>query len=293
MTSTHTSRNIRAMKAFPKCNPLGCPRHMSCPSHTAGRNVHEPASMTEHGFSSYLGPLPAIHICGFLSEWLLWLEGVGQSCPPSCLPQRSDNLPWEWAPSLNVFIVTLPYSLVSITKPFQLDLQPEATLRNAAKAQTFFWNFLWVELMVASLVSGCVRQSPVADSGPESAVLSWESLLESDSLPVIPADLYCRLSITIYGAPQGLCSQPVMGGWLQPWLDWRGDCWTQAPIVWGCWWLPAGWAEYCTHCWCFFPWCQHGSSYCFDLQVCCQGSSPISCAWDKGQVKTDASLECQ
>ena len=195
---------------------------MSCPSHTAGRNVHVPASMTEHGFSSYLGPLPAIHICGFLSVWLLWLEGVGQSCPPSCLPQRSDNLPWEWAPSLNVFIVTLPYSLVSITKPFQLDLQPEATLRNAAKAQTFFWNFLWVELMVASLVSGCVRQSPVADSGPESAVLSWESLLESDSLPVIPADLYCRLSITIYGAPQGLCSQPVMGGWLQPWLGLEG-----------------------------------------------------------------------
>ena len=34
--------------------------------------------------------------------------------------------------------------------------------------------------MVASSVSEHVRQSPVADSGPESAALSSESLLESD-----------------------------------------------------------------------------------------------------------------
>ena len=51
------------------------------------------------------------------------------------------------------------------------------------KTQTFFHN-LQTELMAASLVSEHVRQSLVADSGPESAALSSQSLLESDSLPL-------------------------------------------------------------------------------------------------------------
>ena len=52
------------------------------------------------------------------------------------------------------------------------------------EAQTFFQNFLQAELMAASMLCEHVRQSPVADSGPESAAPSSESLLESDSLPL-------------------------------------------------------------------------------------------------------------
>ena len=93
----------------------------------------------------------------------------------------------------------------------------------------------------------------------------------------------------IYSAPWGLCSQPV----IDIWLDWRGDWQAQAPVVWSCGWLLAGWVEYCTHCWCCLPLCQCRPSCHFDLEVCCLGSSPISCAWDWGWVwKMGAQLEC-
>ena len=48
------------------------------------------------------------------------------------------------------------------------------------EAQSFLQKFLWEELMANSLVSEHVRQSPVADLGPESTALSSESLLECD-----------------------------------------------------------------------------------------------------------------
>ena len=83
------------------------------------------------------------------------------------------------------FIVVLPYSIVPITNSFPLGLQPESTLSDAAAGtDTFFQNFLQVELMAASSVSEQVRQSLVADSGAELATLPCESLLEPDSLPL-------------------------------------------------------------------------------------------------------------
>ena len=51
-------------------------------------------------------------------------------------------------------------------------------------AHTFFWNFLQAVLTAASSVSEHMRQSLVADSGPESTALSCELLLKSDSLPL-------------------------------------------------------------------------------------------------------------
>ena len=46
------------------------------------------------------------------------------------------------------------------------------------EAQTFFQNFLWPELMAYPSVSEHMRQSAVADLGPESAALSSESLID-------------------------------------------------------------------------------------------------------------------
>ena len=62
------------------------------------------------------------------------------------------------------------------------------------EAHTFFQNFLQAVLMATSSVSDHMRQSPVADLGPESTTLSYKLLLESGSLqlwsalsPLIPA----------------------------------------------------------------------------------------------------------
>ena len=56
---------------------------------------------------------------------LVYFKGV-VIFPESKLPLCFDNL-----------IVTLPYSLETITNPFQLDLSPEATLGEAARGCNF------------------------------------------------------------------------------------------------------------------------------------------------------------
>ena len=85
---------------------------------------------------------------------------------------------------LEDLIVTLPYSLVTITNPFQLCLWPEATLSDAARDPNFPLVLFWGRLMATSSVSEHMRQSSVTDFRPESGALSSESLLESESSPL-------------------------------------------------------------------------------------------------------------
>ena len=99
------------------------------------------------------------------------------------------------------------------------------------EAQTFLQNFFQADLTAASLVSEHMRQSPVADSGPESAALSHESLSELDSSPPCRhhfADAHGRVPIMTVNAPTGLHIHPFISisdtfGWTGgeidgPWL---------------------------------------------------------------------------
>ena len=79
------------------------------------------------------------------------------------------------------FVVSLPHSLATITNPPQLVLLPQALLSKATRDPHLMQNFLWMDLTAASSVSKNVRESPVDDLGLESAVLSHESMSESDS----------------------------------------------------------------------------------------------------------------
>ena len=90
--------------------------------------------LNAQGSSSSLGPLPMINMGGFSSVWLLWFEAVVSPVHHLVYFKGVAIFPWQWAPTLfDNFIVTLPYSLVTITNPFQLGLQLEATLSKRPK----------------------------------------------------------------------------------------------------------------------------------------------------------------
>ena len=136
--------------------------------HIGIRSRHGTVLMTTQWSSSSSGPLPLIHGVDF---WVHIFFDSKQLFSPVChldyfkgvaiLPERRLSL------CFNDLIVTLPYYLVTITNPVQLGLWQEATLSDIARAWTFFWNFLWAKLMATSSLSEHVRQSPIADSGPE------------------------------------------------------------------------------------------------------------------------------
>ena len=155
------------------------------------------------------------------------------------------------------------------------------------EAHAFFWNFLWVELKAATSVSEHVKQSPVADLGPELAALSCESLLEFDSSPfwsvsstltfyrespsqstVLPKAFTAYLSLGLAAALTRLWGRLMssvsrfsglllatssVGQVLCPLLMLSSSVPAQAIC-------------------------------CFDLQVCRWRSGPISCALDQGLV---------
>ena len=98
----------------------------SCPSRTASRNMHGTALMNAQRSSSSLGPLPQIHLGGFSCAFF----DLEQLVSPDCLVYFKGVaifLESELPLCIDSFIVALPYSLVTITNPFQLGLQPEAT----------------------------------------------------------------------------------------------------------------------------------------------------------------------
>ena len=109
------------------------------------------------------------------------------------------------------------------------------------EAWTFFLELLaGAELMTTSLVSKHVRQSTVADSGPESTVLSCESPLKSDSLPLWSGiihhrpqlqSLYHNLWCSLQVSAASLSSQSAAA---LPGLEGRGNWKAQAPVVWDC-----------------------------------------------------------
>ena len=80
--------------------------------------------------------------------------------------------------SLDDFIVAFPYSMVTITNLFQMGLWPEATFSNAARGPYFL-----PECLVGRN-DGCLLGIWTHEAVPESVALSFELLLESDSLPL-------------------------------------------------------------------------------------------------------------
>ena len=124
---------------------------------------------------------------------------------------------------LDDFIVTPPYSMVTITNLPQLVLHPAAPFSDAARGPYFLLEFLWADLMATSSVSENERQSPVADFGPESAALSHELLPKSDSSQ--PWSILCLLTSTMESLSwstvlPGAHSHPVTG--VISSLDWTG-----------------------------------------------------------------------
>ena len=140
--------------------------------------------------------------------------------------------------------------------------------------------------MATSSVSEHVRQSPAADLGSDLAALSCKSLLKSDSLPLWSASSTpTSTAVSSQSLVLPRASAVCHWGQLQPWLDWRGDWWVQAPVVQGCGWLLAGWAEYCTHCWCYPPQCQQGPLAAFTLRCVDGAAVPFLVLETKGKCE--------
>ena len=125
---------------------------------------------------------------------------------------------------LDDFIVTLPYSMVTITNPFQQGLQPEATLSDAARGPYFLPELigggidgLLLSVWTPMAVPSCWLGTRVSSTFLPVAAWIW---LITTLVSIIPTDLYCRVYVMICGAPWGLCSQPVIG--VSCSLDWTG-----------------------------------------------------------------------
>ena len=201
----------------------------------------------------------------------------------------------EFPLCLDDFIVTLLYSLMTITNPFQLGFWPEATLSDFAKGPNLFLELLagWVDGHLLSIwtcetVPGCWLRTRLSSTF---LCVTAQIQLVATLVNIIPTELYQRVSVTIYGAPQDLCSQPVTG--VSCSLDWIGGEIDELGL----------WLFRAVACW-------MGWVLCLLLMLpslvpaqallplwpsgVLPGQQSCSCAWDCGWVqRMAAQLECQ
>ena len=125
---------------------------------------------------------------------------------------------------LHDFRVTPPHSLATVTNPPICASVQRHTLLMLQEAHTFFQNFLQADLTAVSTVSEHVRQSLVADLGPDLAALSHELLPEFDPSP--PWSASSSLTSTTESISQSLVlpeastATPIIG--VSGILDWTG-----------------------------------------------------------------------
>ena len=144
---------------------------------------------------------------------------------------------------------------------------------------------------MCEVVPGCWLRTRVSSTFLQVTAQIW---LVATLVSIIPTDLYCRVSIMIYGAPQSLYSQPVISVSCN--LDRTGGEIDELRLQ-----LFGAVAGYWQDKWSTTPTADAaflsasaGPSCHFGLQVCCLQSSPISYAWYQGGVqRAVAQLVCQ
>ena len=188
---------------------------------------------------------------------------------------------------LDNFIVTLPYSLAIITHNihFSWASDQRQPLTMLQEAQTFFWNLLWTEVMATPSVSEHMRQSPVVDSGPESAALSCKPLLDFDSLPLWLAS--SRLTSTTESLSWSIVLPKVSAssGSVVALTGLKGIL-TSSDSSCSELWLATSWMDGVLWPLLTLPSLVSAlASCCFDFQVCCWGAVPFLMLETKGECK--------
>ena len=187
--------------------------------------MHGTALMTAQRSSSSCRPLPLIHVVRISSQSFFDSKQLfGPVCHLVYFRGVMILLESKLLLCLDDLTVTLPYSLATITNPFQLGLWPEATLSDAARGPDFLPEILagrvdgyHFSIWTSEAVPSCWLVTRVSSTFPWVTAWIW---LIATLVGIIPTGLYHRVSVMIYGAPQGLCSQCVIGVGCH--LDWTG-----------------------------------------------------------------------